>query len=214
MAIAARFKHIQSVLKAELGGYHPRYWLMGLMLKCLPTGWAPRLRLAVYRLFGISIGHGTIISGPFTFDAAQIPGKGLRIGADCYINSHVYIDNGAPVTIGNGVAIGHHVVIITTDHEIGTPDYRAGRLHCKPVTIEDGAWIAARVTLLPGVHIGAGAVVASGAVVTRDVPPNTLVGGVPAKVIRPLAAGDSPASLALEEQTRQALENYVPTVSV
>lgn len=182
-----RFKHIMSVLHSELGGYHPRGWLLGLLLKFLPTGWAARTRVSLYRAFGMQIGKGTMISGPITFGTSHTKGMCLSIGSGCYINSHVYVDSGAPVIIGNGVAIGHHVVIITTDHGIGSPEYRAGAIKCKPVTIEDGAWIAAGVTLLPGVVVGKGAVVASGAVVTRDVPPNTLTGGVPSKVIRTLS---------------------------
>ena len=175
-----------SVLHAELGGLHPRCWLLGLLLKFLPSGWGARMRVLIYRAFGMRIGNGTLISGPITFGTSHTKGINLHIGSRCFINSHVYIDNGAPVTIGDGVAIGHHVVIITTDHAIGSPDYRAGDITYKPVIIEDGAWIAARVTLLPGVTVGTGAVVASGAVVTRDVPPHTLTGGVPSKVIRTL----------------------------
>jgi len=190
MIRSARLKHILHVLHSEFGGYHPRFWILGLLLNFLPTGWAPRLRVLVYRTFGMSIGYGTTISGSITFGNSHNRGTNLSLGADCYINSHVYIDNGASVTIGNGVAIGHHVIIITTDHAIGSSKYRAATTSCKPVIIEDGAWIAARVTLLPGVTIGAGAVVASGAVVTRDVPPNTLSGGVPAKVIRTLSSED------------------------
>lgn len=183
---SARFKHIMNVLHAELGGFHPRCWLLRLLLKFLPSGWGGRIRVLIYRTFGMRIGCGTLISGSITFGTSHTKGISLHIGSRCFINSHVYIDNGAPVTIGDGVAIGHHVVIITTDHAIGSPDYRAGAITCKPVIIEDGAWIAARVTLLPGVVVGTGAVVASGAVVTRDVPPHTLTGGVPAKVIRTL----------------------------
>ena len=186
MMPSARFKHIMSVLHAELGGFHPRCWLLGLLLKLLPSGWGARMRVLIYRAFGMRIGNGTLISGPITFGTSHTKGINLHIGSRCFINSHVYIDNGAPVTIGDGVAIGHHVVIITTDHAIGSPDYRAGDITYKPVIIEDGAWIAARVTLLPGVTVGTGAVVASGAVVTRDVPPHTLTGGVPSKVIRTL----------------------------
>ncbi|MBC8135210.1 MAG: acyltransferase, partial [Fibrella sp.] len=108
------------------------------------------------------------------------------VGDRCRLNSPLYLDASAPITIGNGVAIGHHVMIVTTGHEIGSPEMRSGRHLHEPVTIGDGAWIAANVTLLPGVTIGRGAVVAAGAVVTKDVPENTLVGGVPARILRKL----------------------------
>lgn len=142
----------------------------------------------VYRLLGIPIGPGTIIAGTLEFGLTGISKDRLRIGECCFLNSHVYIDAAAPVVLGHRVALGHHVVIITTDHAIGPGSRRAGDTVLRPVTVEDGAWIAANATLLPGVTVGAGAVVAAGAVVTCDVPPNTLVGGVPAKFIRALDA--------------------------
>ena len=184
MILSARSRYILSALQSEVGVYHPRHWLLGLLLKLLPTGWGPRGRVWIYRAFRVPIGLGTLINGAIAFGPTDSTSYRLTIGTRCFINAHVYIDSGAPVTIGNGVAIGHHVVIITTDHEIGAPNYRAGEIKYKPVIIEDGVWIAAGVTLLPGVVIGTGAVVASGAVVTRNVLPNTLVGGVPARVIR------------------------------
>ena len=184
MTLSPRSRYIISALQSEFGGYNLRRWFLRLLLKLLPTGWGPRARVLIYRAFGVPIGPGTLISGAITFGPPDTPNHRLSIGTRCFINTHVYIDSGAPVTIGNGVAIGHHVVIITTDHEIGAPNYRAGEIKYKPVIIEDGVWIAAGVTLLPGVVIGTGAVVASGAVVTRNVLPNTLVGGVPARVIR------------------------------
>ena len=173
---------------AELAGYHPKYLILRLSLALLPTGWATSLRTLVYRASGIEIGTGTTIAGTITFGCSHVLPSRLKIGKRCFINSNVFIDTAAPVCIGHGVAIGHHVLIITSDHEIGLPDHRAGNICSKPVTIGNGAWIAAGVRLLPGVTIGTGAVVAAGAVVTRDVPPNTLAAGVPARIIRALTA--------------------------
>jgi maltose O-acetyltransferase len=174
------------VLLSEIAGYHPRYWLMAILLRLIPSAWGPRIRAAVYRAAGWNVGPKTLIMGSITVLTPQKVRSNLRIGSGCFINSHVSIDAGAPVVVGDGVAVGHHVVIITTNHEFGPPSHRAGGTLKLPVTIEDGAWIASGVTILPGVTIGAGAVVAAGAVVTRDVVPNTLVGGLPAKVIRTL----------------------------
>ena len=87
------------------------------------------------------------------------------------------------VTIGERVSIGHEVLFLTTSHLIGGREQRAGKLVSGRITVGDGAWIGARSIVLPGVHIGAGAVVAAGAVVQQDVPVNSLVGGAPARPI-------------------------------
>lgn len=82
--------------------------------------------------------------------------------------------------IGNNVDIAQEVNIWTEQHDYNSPTYASV---CKPVKIEDYVWIASRATVLPGVTIGKGAVVASGAIVTKDVPPYTVVAGVPARPI-------------------------------
>jgi maltose O-acetyltransferase len=173
-------------LSEETTGFSLRVLALHAAGRCSPAGTGGRLRSLFYRSLGLEIGRGTIVFGPLEFAASGFRRENIRIGAHCFINNHVYMDASGPVTIGSGVSIGHHVVIITTDHQVGSSDFRAGARRILAVTIEDGAWIAAGVTLLPGVTVGRGAVVAAGAVVSRDVPPNTLVGGVPAKMIRPL----------------------------
>jgi acetyltransferase-like isoleucine patch superfamily enzyme len=108
----------------------------------------------------------------------------LRIGDRTFINSGVSICAQNSVTIGNDCAIGNLTLIMDTDFHI--PGDLLARPQARPVVIEDGVWLGARVTVLKGVTIGYGAVVAAGAVVTRDVPPRTVVAGVPARVIRSL----------------------------
>jgi maltose O-acetyltransferase len=182
-------RKVAQVLGEETRGLDPRKWLANVLPRVIPNGAGPRLRAAMYRALGMPVGKGTIVAGALTVAGYPKPVRQLRIGDFCYINGHVYVDASAPVTIGSHVSIGHHVVIITTDHAMGPATHRAGAVTLRSVTIEDGAWVAARVTILPGVTIGNGAVVAAGAVVAKDVPPNTLVGGVPAKVIRTLDEG-------------------------
>ena len=80
-------------------------------------------------------------------------------------------------------------MILTSTHELDFPQHRAGKIVMKPVSIGDGAWLRARSIVLPGVKIGAGAVVEAGAVVNRDVPENTRVGGMPAVKLEVLEAG-------------------------
>ena len=109
-------------------------------------------------------------------------GKNIHIGDHVFINAGCSFQDQGGITIGNGCLIGHHTVIATLNHGIRLTE-RAD-LHPAPVIIGDGVWIGSNVTILPGVTIGDGSIAAAGAVVTRDVPPYTIVGGVPARAIR------------------------------
>jgi acetyltransferase-like isoleucine patch superfamily enzyme len=137
-------------------------------------------------------GHGAIRIGDrfrvrgthLPVELATLPGGVLQIGDGVYINSGVSICAQQSVQIGNNCAIGNNTLIMDTDFH-NVDDHRQGGT-ASPVVIEDDVWIAARVTILKGVRIGRGAVVAAGAVVTKDVAPRTLVGGVPARLIRNL----------------------------
>ncbi|MHB8173808.1 MAG: acyltransferase, partial [Nitrospirota bacterium] len=108
---------------------------------------------------------------------------GSKIYADCKIFGH------ANVKIGKDVLIGGETVIITSGHnynDIGKPIKKQGLCRL-PVTIEDGAWLGFRVTVLPGAVIGQRSVIGAGAVVSNNISPNTIAVGVPARVIRKLA---------------------------
>lgn len=108
-------------------------------------------------------------------------GKNISIGNNSIINKKVLLDGrGGKLIIGNNVDIAQETNIWTLEHDVHDDNHKdtgAG------IIIEDHVWIASRVTILPGVRIGRGAVVASCAVVNKDVPPLTIVGGIPAKVI-------------------------------
>jgi len=175
---------LRRVIAEELGGLTPRRAFLGWVNAVLPPRAFGRVRALLYRRAGCRLGPGTILAGPI--EGIDTRPSHLTTGAHCYLNSPLFVDTTAPVTLGDGVSLGHHVVIVTTDHAVGAAEFRAGALSSRPVSVGDGAWIAAGVTLLPGVTVGAGAVVAAGAVVTRDVPPHTLVGGIPARIIREL----------------------------
>jgi maltose O-acetyltransferase len=110
----------------------------------------------------------------------------LEIGDHTFITGPLRIDLAAPVRIGSRVNLGHSVTLLTMDHEIGPSEKRCGYRKTGPIVIEDAVWIATNATILPGVTVGEASVVAAGAVVTRDVAPNTLVAGVPARVVREL----------------------------
>jgi acetyltransferase-like isoleucine patch superfamily enzyme len=109
----------------------------------------------------------------------------LKIGDNTHIGDHTIIDVSDNIEIGRDVAIGPNCVIYSHDHDYTDTDKPAwkGGVIAKPVTIHSDAWIGSSVTILPGVKIGSRAVVAAGAVVTKDVPQNTVYGGVPARQI-------------------------------
>lgn len=145
-----------------------------------------RTRTALLRAAGARIGAHSLVQGAVHVTGPGNPCLWLSIGTQTIITGPLHVDLAAPVTIGDFVRIGHDVSLLTVSHAIGDEELRAGVSEFGGIEIGNGAWLASRVTVLPKVRIGAGSVVASGAVVTRDVEPNTLVAGVPARPIRKL----------------------------
>ncbi len=136
------------------------------------------IRLLLYkRLMNFNIGKKSSVFMGCSFDF----GKNLAIGDYTTINARCRIHNTGYINIGNSVSISQEVFIITADHDPNSEMFE-GRI--KGVSIDDFAWIGTRAIILPGVKIGKGAVVAAGSVVTRDVLPYTIVGGIPAKFIK------------------------------
>jgi maltose O-acetyltransferase len=171
----------------EFNGLRVRLVLARLLCAVLPVYTGNRLRAGVLRAAGFTIGPGT-----FFGDMPGIIGTGdiytrFSIGGSCWINVGCLFDLSSSITIGDHVALGPQVTVLTSTHVLGSSVRRTGPLQNLPVTIGDGCWLGARCTILPGVTIGQGAVVAAGAMVHRDVPPNTLVAGVPARVIKMLS---------------------------
>ncbi|WP_295731947.1 sugar O-acetyltransferase [uncultured Muribaculum sp.] len=108
-------------------------------------------------------------------------GRNITIGRRTFINMGCTFQDWGGISIGDDCLIGHNCTICTVSHD-KNPEAR-GNIVCHPVKIGDKVWVGANVTILPGVSIGDGAIIAAGAVVTRDVDAGTIVGGVPAKVI-------------------------------
>jgi maltose O-acetyltransferase len=134
------------------------------------------------------VGEGTVVYGAPEIASAEDAGFAkMTIGDDCVIHVGCLFELGDTVTIGNRVTLGNGVMVITTTHQLGPKDHRAGLRIRHPVVIEDGAWIGARSVILPGVTVGAGAIVDAGTTVNKSVPPNTRVRGTPAKVVEELA---------------------------
>lgn len=123
----------------------------------------------------------------------------VTIGAGFYINRGVTFEGKAAVTLGMKVAVGPEVMILTSTHDIGPTQWRAGNgvPRFQAVSVGDGSWIGARATLMPGVTIGRGCVIAAGSVVRSDCPDNTLWAGVPAILKRELDTAEKAASTAV-----------------
>lgn len=133
------------------------------------------VRQKVSAITGQELDDGFSLFLPFTSDF----GKNMKIGKNVFINSGCRFQDQGGVTIGDESLIGHNVVFATINHDYD-PEKR-GTMYLKPIVLEKRSWIGAQATILPGVKIGENSVVAAGSVVTKDVPPNTIVAGNPAK---------------------------------
>ncbi|MDQ0593594.1 acetyltransferase-like isoleucine patch superfamily enzyme [Chryseobacterium ginsenosidimutans] len=132
-------------------------------------------------IIGYEIDDSTIIFPPFYTNF----GKFISIGKNVFINHACsFLDMGG-ITIEDDVLIGPKVNLITENHPINPNERQA--LLTKPILIKRKAWVGAGVTILPGVTVGENSIVAAGAVVSKDVPDNTIVGGVPAKIIKEIS---------------------------
>lgn len=109
-------------------------------------------------------------------------GKNIHIGKNVFINSGCHFQDQGGIEIGDGAFIGHNVVLATINHDLYPENNRKN--HYAPIKIGSHVWIGSNATILQNVSIGEWAVVAAGTVVTKNVPPFTVVGGVPAKTIK------------------------------
>lgn len=140
------------------------------------------IREIMGRLTGKKIDSSFRLFPPFYTDF----GKNITIGKDVFINSGCHFQDQGGITIGDGSLIGHNVVLATINHDLDPGNDRKN--HYAPIRMGHHVWIGSNATVLPGVTIGDWAVVAAGAVVSEDVPPLTVVGGVPARVLKKVSA--------------------------
>ncbi|MCX8474853.1 MAG: sugar O-acetyltransferase [Sphingomonas sp.] len=140
---------------------------------------ADQIRAVFSDLIGSKVDDGFSLIPPFYTTG----GENIRIGRNVFINQNCTMYDLGGIDIGDDVMIGPNVSIITSGHPV-EPAQRRAAVVAKPIVIDRNVWIAAGATIIGGVTVGENSVVAAGAVVTRDVPPNTLVGGNPARVIR------------------------------
>ncbi|MDO3390898.1 DapH/DapD/GlmU-related protein [Bacteroides sp. ET489] len=136
------------------------------------------VRRLLSELFSYTVPASLRVFPPFYTDF----GKNITVGENVFINACCHFQDHGGVTLGDGCQIGHNVVFATLNHGL-SPEERP-ITYPAPIVLGKNVWVGSNATILQGVTIGENAVVAAGAVVTRDVPANTIVGGVPAKFIR------------------------------
>lgn len=136
------------------------------------------VRRLLSELFGKSVPDSFGVFPPFYTDF----GKNIEIGENVFINACCHFQDHGGVRIGDNCQIGHNVVFATLNHGIAPEDRKA--MYPAPIVLEKNVWIGSNSTILAGVTIGENAIVAAGAVVSKSVPRNTIVGGVPAKFIK------------------------------
>ena len=130
---------------------------------------------------GVRVGPGSIIFQDVFFGSSK-----CEIGSYSFISVRCLIDGSDWVRLGNRVYLAPNVQLITSSHEFGPRDQRAGHHANGAITVEDGCWLGAGVTVLPGVKIGAGCIVGAASLVRKDTQPNGLYVGSPAKRVRDL----------------------------
>lgn len=139
------------------------------------------------RTFVAKLDEGAMINSPFYMEFANH----LEMGVNSFINYDCIMLNNAMVKLGDNVLVGPKVSFYTVMHPIDAKQREQWLVYAKPITVEDNVWIGGSATILGGVTIGKNSIVGAGAVVTKDVEPNTIVVGNPARVLRKITAEDS-----------------------
>lgn len=175
-------KNFQKSLKIlwVLIRYDLPIWLMGLLTAWWPDNrWTIRWRGALHRPFIYRCGNKFKLARGVQLKSTDR----MTIGNNVYFATGVWLNAMGGLTIEDEVVMGPYVVISTGTHQFKNDSVHGGGTILEPVTIKKGTWLAAHATIRAGVTVGSGVLVAANAAVTKDVPDNVIVGGVPAKVI-------------------------------
>ena len=165
-----------SVVLVRNGTIHALYGLAfyaSKLVGMVPIQW---VRMLAYRALGVKVGSKSIIC----HSCDVFSPRGITIGENSLIGHRGFLDGRGTLTIGDHVCIAGDVFLFTGEHDVNSQGFTGV---FEPITINDRVWIGSRATVLPGVVLGEGSVVAAGAVVTKNVDAYTIVGGVPAKMI-------------------------------
>ena len=165
-----------------------RFGVMTLAMLPYRCALFPPFRTAWLRLMGARVGARVVLHDVRFFNLYRRGLPGLVIGDESFLGDECLLDMAEGIVLGSQVTLAERVLILTHTN-VGYKDHPLQKhfpASASPVRIENGAFVGANVTLLPGITIGAGSFVAAGAVVTADVPPKTLMAGVPARPLRAL----------------------------
>ena len=160
----------------------------------IPLKKAKKKQRALEKLIPSALGKQLVVFAPFYCEY----GQNITVGKGCFVNYNCIFLDCAPITLGDFVWLGANITLATPMHPFLSderifreyPDGYHDLEYTKPITIKDNCWICSGATICGGVTVGENSIVAAGAVVTRNVPPNSIVAGVPAKVIRTLDEND------------------------
>jgi acetyltransferase-like isoleucine patch superfamily enzyme len=170
-------------------GVRLRLRLANLLCGLMPDYTCTTVRASIYRRLGMRLGERVAFFSPVTITGSGAnPYPRLTVGDDSIIGVGVLFNLEGTITIGKNVDIAQFVRIYTARHKLGPSERRfTPEFTPEPVVIEDGVYVTTGAIILPGVTIGRGSVVSANSVVKRDVPPNSMVAGVPARVVKELA---------------------------
>jgi maltose O-acetyltransferase len=170
----------------EFNSLRWRLLFCSLFARFIPEGRAPRLRAWLVRGIGVKLGAGTRIYGMPTIQSSPKGplGPRLRVGKGCTIGTGVILEFGAPLVMGDRVSLENDVVVLTTTHQIGPKEHRAGTPVRVPVMIGSDVSVGVGAIILPGTTISDGATVLPRSVVNANVASGVTVGGVPARPVR------------------------------
>lgn len=182
--VGTRIIHRRTPESAAMRANVERAMAITARLNRLTFNDAEEIRTLFSQLIGKKVDESFLLIPPF-YTAG---GDEIRVGRNVFVNQNCTFYDLGGLDIADDVMIGPNVSIITAGHPV-EPLQRRSMTIGKPIAIERNVWIAAGATIIGGVTVGENSVVAAGAVVTRSVPPNTLVGGNPARVIRSIGDG-------------------------
>jgi acetyltransferase-like isoleucine patch superfamily enzyme len=171
----------------EFSNFRWKLLVFPLLARLLPDGKATGLRTGFVRAIGLSIAPGTRFLGMPKLQSSHAGSlkERLRIGSNCTIGTRVILEFGELLTIGDRVSLADGVVILTTTHQLGPKEHRAGALVRTPVVIGNDVEIGTDSIILPGAILGDAARVLPNSVVTANVAAGVTVSGIPARPLRP-----------------------------